>query len=146
VATAFVKEDFRLLGPTVLKSWVAYLPPPLAPPVYRWHSRRKPRHKLLNLPISNVAARRERGSIGGATVSGIYSVGPLLAGCMMNITVWSYVDQFNISVLTHDRTLDDPHEATDAIIHAFADIRRAAGLSAELTEVGTAMAQASAAS
>jgi hypothetical protein len=54
----------------------------------------------------------------------------------MNIAVWNYVDQLNISVLTDDRTLDDPHEASDAIIHASADIRRAAGLSVELTEVG----------
>ena len=48
-------------------------------------------------------------------------------------------------MLTDDRTLDDPHEATDAMIHALAQIRSAAGLSAELTEVGTAMAPANAA-
>ena len=43
-----------------------------------------------------------------------------------------------------DATLDDPHEATDAMIRAFAEIRGAAGFSAELTPVGTAMAQAGA--
>ena len=43
----------------------------------------------------------------------------------MNITVWSYVDQLAISVITDDRTLDDPHEATDAIIEAFSEIREA---------------------
>ncbi len=30
----------------------------------------------------------------------------------MNITVWSYVDQLNISVLADDQTLEDTHEAT----------------------------------
>jgi hypothetical protein len=100
--------------------------------------------KMMNLLISNVPGPRERGNTGGATVSEIYSVGPLLAGSGMNITVWSYVDQLNISVLTDDVTLDDPHEATDAIVQAFIELRTAAGLPVELTEVLTAMAPASA--
>jgi diacylglycerol O-acyltransferase / wax synthase len=85
---------------------------------------------------------RERGRVGGATVGEWYSVGPLVAGSAMNITVWSYVDQVNISVLTDDQTLKDPHEVTDAMIDAFAEIRGAAGFSGELTKVDTAMAQA----
>ena len=44
-------------------------------------------------------------------------------------------------MLTDDLTLDDPHEATDEMIHAFSEIRGAAGLSGDLTEVETAMAQ-----
>ena len=63
----------------------------------------------------------------------IYSVGPLTAGSGLNITVWSYVDQLNISVLSDGSTLKDPHELTDAMITAFIEIRRAAGLSEELT-------------
>ena len=97
----------------------------------------------MNLLISNVPGPRQRGSTGGATVSEIYSVGPLLAGSGMNITVWSYVDQLNISVLIDDVTLDDPHEATEAMVQAFTELRAAAGLPAELTEVLTAMAPAS---
>ncbi len=46
----------------------------------------------------------------------------------MNITVWSYVDQLNISVLADDRTLNDPHEATDAMVDAFVELRGACGL------------------
>ena len=46
------------------------------------------------------------------------------------------------SVLTDDLTLDDPHEATDATVHAFTEIRSASGLSSELTPVHTAMAPA----
>ena len=98
----------------------------------------------MNLPISNVPGPRERGGLGGATISEIYSVGTLFAGCGINVTVWSYVDQVNISVLTDDLTLDDPHEATDAMVHAFAEIHSAAGLSSELTPVDTAMAPATA--
>ena len=115
-----------------------------APPVLSWLGRRNARNKLFNVPISNVPGPRERGRFAGATVSEIYSVGPLVAACGVNITVWSYVDQLNISVIADDRTLGDPHEATDAMIHAFREIRTTAGLSGELATVGTAMPQATA--
>ena len=96
---------------------------------------------MLNLPISNVPGPREPGRVGGALVTEIYSVGPLTAGSGLNITVWSYVDQLNISVLSDGATLQDPHELTDAMIEAFVEIRRAAGLSEELTVIEKAMAQ-----
>jgi diacylglycerol O-acyltransferase len=139
------KEDFHLLGPRVTTEWAAYLPPGVAKPAFRWLSKREAQTKVMNLPISNVAGPRERGRLGGATISEIYSVGPLFAGSGINITVWSYVEQLNISVLTDDVTLDDPHEATDAMVRAFIELRSAAGLSGQLTEVSTAMAPARAA-
>jgi diacylglycerol O-acyltransferase / wax synthase len=142
VATSIAKEDFHLMGPEVVSQWAGYLPPSVSQAVFRWLASREAQSKLMNLPISNVPGPRERGRIGGATLSEIYSVGPLMPGSGINITVWSYVDQLNVSVLTDDLTLDDPHEATDAIIHAFAEIRSAAGFSGDLTEVKTAMPQA----
>ena len=81
----------------------------------------------------------------GRRLTEIYSVEPVVAGSGLNITVWSYVDQLAISVLTDDRTLHDPHEATDAMIEAFTEIRHAAGLSADLTPVSAAMPLAAAA-
>jgi hypothetical protein len=91
-----------------------------------------------------VAGPREQGHIEGGRISEIYSVGPVVTGSGMNITVWSYVDQLAISVLTDDRTLEDPHEATDAMLEAFAEIRRSAGLSSDLTPVGEALPLAAA--
>jgi diacylglycerol O-acyltransferase / wax synthase len=129
----------------VIASWAAYLPPAVGPFLFRWLSKRDAQNKILNLPISSVPGPRKRGCVGGATIGEWYSVGPLVAGSGMNITVWSYVDQVNISVLTDDQTLKDPHEATDAMINAFAEIRSAAGFSGELTTVDTAMPRASAA-
>lgn len=139
VATGMAKEDFHLLGPEVVSQWAAYLPPSLGPPVFKWLSKRDVQTKLLNLPISNVPGPRERGRIGGASVTEIYSVGPLMAGSGLNITVWSYVDQLNISVLTDALTLEDPHEATDAMLRSFSEIRAAAGISGDLTVVESAM-------
>jgi diacylglycerol O-acyltransferase / wax synthase len=145
VSTAIAKENNQLLGPTLLPAWLSYLPPSLAPGVFRRQARRVESASVMNLTISNVPGPRERGHIEGATISEIYSVGPIVAGSGLNITVWSYVDQLAISVLTDDLTLDDPHEATDAMIEAFIEMRSAAGLSADLTPVGTAMPLAAAA-
>ncbi len=145
MGTTIAKENHQLLGPTVLPAWLSYLPPALAPGMFRSQAKRVESASVMNLVISNVPGPRERGDIEGATVSEIYSVGPVVTGCGMNITVWSYVDQLAISVLTDDLTLDDPHEATDAMIDAFIEIRSAAGLSTDLTPVGSAMPLAAAA-
>ena len=141
-SSGVAKENYQLLGPELPGRWAAYLPPPLAPFAFRRVAASNTQNKLFNIPISNVPGPRERGSISGAPMSEIYSVGPVMAGAGINITVWSYVDQLNISVLADDITVDDPHEVTDAMIRAFTEIRTAAGLSAELTEVESAMAQA----
>jgi diacylglycerol O-acyltransferase len=145
LSTGIAKENFHLLGPTVIASWLAYLPPAVAPAAFSFQSKRVDSSAIMNLTVSNVPGPKELGCIGGATISEIYSVGPLVAGSGMNITVWSYVDQLNISVLTDDLTCDDPHEATDAMIRSFAEIRSAAGFVGNLTKVETAMPVASAA-
>ena len=72
-------------------------------------------------------------------MSEIYSTGVLSPGAPVNITVWSYVDQMGFAVLTDDQTFGDVHEATDALVRAFVEIRRAAGLSEDLAVVETAM-------
>ncbi len=136
------KESHQLLGPELISRWAAYWPPRATEAMFRWLSSRDGQNKVLNLNISNVPGPRERGRVGGALVTEIYSVGPLTAGSGLNITVWSYVDQLNISVLTDGATVDDPHEVTAAMIADFVEIRRAAGLSEELTVVPEAMAQA----
>ncbi|AGB24782.1 Diacylglycerol O-acyltransferase [Mycobacterium sp. JS623] len=143
VAANRAKEDNELFGPHLHGEMMEYLPPPLTPALFRWQSKRAARNKIMNVAVSNVPGPRQRGHIGGAPVSEIYSVGVLSAGSAFNMTVWSYVDQLDIAVLSDDRTFKDTHEATDAMIHAFGEIRRACGLS-EATAVGTAMAPATA--
>lgn len=138
-STAIAKENNHLLGPTLIPSWLSYLPPAVTPRIFRMQARRVQSASVMNLTISNVPGPRARGFVEGATVDEIYSVGPIVAGSGMNITVWSYVDQLSISVLTDDRTLDDPHEATDALIESFVEIRQAAGLPGDLTPVETAL-------
>jgi WS/DGAT/MGAT family acyltransferase len=141
-AATLAKESHELIGPELISRWSAYLPPAGAESLFKWLAGRDGQNKVLNLNISNVPGPRERGRVGGALVTEIYSVGPLTAGSGLNITVWSYVDQLNISVLSDDVTVDDPHEVTSAMVTEFTEIRRAAGLSDKLTVVDTAMAPA----
>jgi hypothetical protein len=123
MASRNAKENFRLSGPTLLASWLEYLPPPLSPAMFRWQSRRLNSGTVMNLTVSNVPGPRETRSVDGAEITEIYSVGPLAAASGMNVTVWSYIDQLNISVLTDDITVDDPHEMTDAMIGSFREIQ-----------------------
>lgn len=127
-AAASAKESFQLLGPELVSRWSSYFPPAPAEALFTKLANKDGQNKVMNIPISNVPGPRERGRVGGALVTEIYSVGPLTAGSGLNITVWSYVDQLSISVLSDTATVDDPHEVTDAMVAAFEEIRAAAGL------------------
>jgi diacylglycerol O-acyltransferase len=139
-AAVDAKDTHNLLGPELVSRWSAYFPPAPAERLFHWLAEKDGQNKVLNIPISNVPGPREPGRVGGALVTEIYSVGPLTTGSGLNITVWSYVDQLNISVLSDGATLEDPHELTDAMIEAFLEIRRAAGISGELTVLENVMA------
>jgi diacylglycerol O-acyltransferase len=130
------KENARLLGHELVSRWSSYAPPALTEWGFRRIATSDSPNKLINVPISNVPGPRQFGRIAGAPLAQIYSVGPLTFGVGVNITVWSYVDQLNISVLADDATFADPHEVTDAMVEAFSLIRQAAGLPAEIRAVG----------
>jgi len=134
------KESNYLIGPEVVSRWSDYMPPAGMEALFRWLSKIDGQNKVLNLNISNVPGPREYGRVGGALVTELYSVGPVTTASGLNITVWSYVDQLNISVLSDRQSVDDAHEVTRAMLDEFVEIRRAAGLSEKLTIVEKAMA------
>jgi diacylglycerol O-acyltransferase / wax synthase len=127
-ATAIAKESQQLFDQELYGRVMGYVPPAVSTPVLRWIAEHDTDRRLMNIPISNVAGPRKHGHFDGVRVDQIYSVGPLAPGCGINITVWSYVDQLNISVIADDLTLKDTSEATDALVDAFAEIRCACGL------------------
>ncbi|MFN8101184.1 MAG: wax ester/triacylglycerol synthase family O-acyltransferase [Mycobacterium sp.] len=136
------KETNLLIGPELVSRWSNYMPPAGVEALFKRLSLKDGQNKVLNLNISNVPGPREYGRVGGALVTEIYSVGPLTAGSGINITVWSYVDQLNISVITDLESVHDAHEITSAMVDELVEIRRAAGLSEKLTVVEKAMAPA----
>jgi diacylglycerol O-acyltransferase / wax synthase len=143
LSVTVAKETDRLRGPELLDRWTNYLPPAMAEALFHWLANRDEQKLLYNVAVSNVPGPRQRVSLGGVPVTEFYSVGPVFAGCGLNITVWSFVDQVNISVLADRQTVGDLHEVTDAMVTAFGQIRTAAGLSPVPNEVGTAMPRVS---
>jgi diacylglycerol O-acyltransferase / wax synthase len=134
-AAAYAKEDHELLGPTLQGRVMQYLPPPLAPSLFRRKSL-SARNKVMNVAVSTVPGPRARGTICGAPVCEIYSVGILSSGSALNVTAWSYVDRVDIAALSDDRTFADLDEMSDAMVHAFGELRHAAGLGEPQNESG----------
>jgi diacylglycerol O-acyltransferase len=132
VGATIGKENTALLGSDLVSRWASYAPPRTTEWLFRRIATSGP-NKLVNVPVSNVPGPRHAGRIAGAPLAQFLSVGPLTFGVGVNITVWSYVDQLNISVLADDVTFEDPHEVTDAMVDAFSLIREAAGRPAEVT-------------
>ena len=98
------------LGLDMLQSWVEYTPPLPFMGFMRAYSRMRAadRHRApFNVVVSNVPGPREPVFVGGARLTDLYSVGPILEGIGLNITVWSYLDRLNFSALACPDTLPD---------------------------------------
>jgi diacylglycerol O-acyltransferase / wax synthase len=126
-AAIAAKRLHTIQGPELWTRWFDYMPPGLARMLSGWMARTDTHNKMQNLVVSNVRGPRELVTVAGTQIAEFYSVGPLVAGSGLNITVWSYANQLNISVLADAATLTDAHEVTEAMIREFAQISAAAG-------------------
>jgi diacylglycerol O-acyltransferase len=60
-----------------------------------------------NVVVSNVPGPREPLKLGELKLERWFSIGQIAHGAALNVTVWSYVDQFNLSILSDPRVLRD---------------------------------------
>ena len=123
--TSAAKEMHNLLGADMLADWSEYTPPK----PYSWFMRQYGRFRLaerhrppINLVVSNVPGPRDPLYVAGARMEGIYSVGPILEGIGLNVTVWSYCDQMNVGVLACREHIGEPHEITGGMADALAEL------------------------
>ncbi|MEO6205794.1 MAG: wax ester/triacylglycerol synthase family O-acyltransferase [Mycobacteriales bacterium] len=110
VVTAQAKVVQETLGLGMLEDWVQYTPPAVFSAFMRGYSRwnAADRHRApFNVVVSNVAGPREPVHVGRARLTDLYSVGPILEGIGLNITVWSYLDRLNFAALACPDTLPD---------------------------------------
>jgi hypothetical protein len=113
LVTQQAKVVQEALGLQMLQDWVQYTPPGPFTAFMRLYSRFRgaDRHPApFNVVVSNVPGPREPVSVGGARLTDLYSVGPILEGIGLNITVWSYLDRLNFSALACPDTLPDLDE------------------------------------
>lgn len=126
--TSEAKIVQTLFGEETLADWVQYTPPK----PYAWFMRQYSRLRIadhhpppINLVVSNVPGPREPLFAGGARLVELYSVGPILEGIGVNVTVWSYLDQLYVGLLGCRETLPDAdsivegmHAALDELVEA----------------------------
>ena len=97
------------LGASVAE-WTQFTPPGAVRALIRSYSRHggaRFHAAPFSAIVSNVPGPRERMKIGGAYLADLFSVGPLVEGIGLNVTVWSYVDRMNFSLLACPDLLPD---------------------------------------
>jgi WS/DGAT/MGAT family acyltransferase len=86
-----------------------------------------------NVVVSNVPGPRAPLRLGQLKLAEWYSIGQIAHGASLNVTVWSYVDQFNLSVLADPKVLDDAWQFVDRFDACLAQLEAAAGSAAHAT-------------
>ena len=119
------------LGLDMLQDWVQYTPPLPFTAFMRTYSRLRAadRHRApFNVVVSNVPGPRETVTVGGARLTDLYSVGPILEGIGLNITVWSYCDRMAFSAIACPDSFDDLPGLVGFLEPALSELRAAAAV------------------
>ena len=114
---------------STLGDWVQYTPPR----PYAWFMRQYSRMHLadrhpppINLVVSNVPGPAAPLYAAGAELRELYSVGPVLEGIGLNITVWSYLDHYFVGLLACKDAVTEPTRITCGMRDALAELATAA--------------------
>ncbi len=126
-STRVAKQELQVIGIGTFSRLMHFMPPFLA----LWKTRRKQRLRKADRPnfkpmtnaiISNVPGPREQFSGNYGTLVDIYSMGPLIEACGLNITVWSYAGNMNISLMGCKKAIPDIERVGDAMIVAMTEL------------------------
>jgi WS/DGAT/MGAT family acyltransferase len=120
-STIAAKSLHRALGDDFLLDLVGAVPPAAITVAVNAYSTM--RLDRLHPPIFNVLVSNVRGSpvpaySAGARLVATYPIGPLLAGCGLNITVLSYVDRVDVGLVACPDVVDDVWQVADAMPRA----------------------------
>jgi len=137
--TAAAKRFNTLLGTDMLADWSELFPPK----PYAWFMRQYSRLALanrhnppINLVVSNVPGPRDPLYISGAELSAFYSVGPVVEGVGLNVTVWSYQDAVHVAALGCREHWSDLHVVTEGMVAALAELVARSGVESEESQAG----------
>jgi len=129
-ATSLGKQELDLLGRTTFIQLMQFIPPLFS----LWKTNLKQRLRrpekqhyrpMTNVIISNVKGPVERISGNYGTLVDIYSMGPLIEGCGLNITVWSYAGNLNFSLMGCKKAVPDIDRLADGLLHAMVELQQA---------------------
>ncbi len=122
------KEVHNALGAEMLADWTELTPPRPFAAFMRFYSRRELASRFrppINVVISNVPGPRTPLEIAGARLASIYSMGPILEGIGLNITVWSYTGSLNFGIVSCRELMPDLWRLTDYIHDALEELKKA---------------------
>lgn len=127
-ATRLGKQELDLLGRTTFIQLMHYLPPLFS----LWKTNFKQRQRkperasyrpMTNVIISNVPGPAEKISGNYGELLDIYSMGPLVEGCGLNITVWSYAGNLNFSLMGCKKAVPDIDRLADGLFDAMVGLQ-----------------------
>jgi WS/DGAT/MGAT family acyltransferase len=122
LASQRAKRRFQDARGAHLADWLELFPPFLSRAVFsRLPTRlmRAGRPPQANVIVSSVPGARERLYYGETPLAEFYSVGPLLEGIGLNVTVWSYGDALSVAVLADRDLVRDAWEVVEDLRAAF---------------------------
>jgi diacylglycerol O-acyltransferase len=128
-ATQLGKQELDLMGRDTFVRLMHFLPPLFS----LWKTNLKQRRRtaeradyrpMTNVIVSNVQGPAERLSGNYGTLVDLYSMGPLVEGCGLNITVWSYAGNLNFSLMGCKKAVPDIDRLADGLFDALASLRQ----------------------
>jgi diacylglycerol O-acyltransferase len=126
------KQAQRELGLSTMLDWSEFVPPlpyrSMMRGFYATHLA-DVMPAPANAIVSNVPGPRAPLYIGDTRLRAMYSVGPLVEGMGLNVTVWSYAGQLTFSVLADRDALPDAHVITRAVAPALSALEERIGRS-----------------
>ena len=127
-STKVAKQELQLMGKDTFVQLMDFLPPAFS----IWKSNRKQRQRkadnpnyrpMTNVIISNVSGPREGLSGNYGELLDIYSMGPLVEGCGLNITVWSYAGNLNFSIMGCKKAVPDIEHLADGLVRGMSELQ-----------------------
>jgi diacylglycerol O-acyltransferase / wax synthase len=122
--TSAAADLWGAIGAELLQDWTQFAVPAVAAQAFRFYSgsRLSARHRpLANLMISNLPGPSAPLYVAGARLEAMYSIGSVLAGQALNITVASYEDCMHVGIVAArdtvpalDGLVSELHDALDA--------------------------------
>lgn len=128
-STKGAKDEHNAVGAETLIRWAEYAPPNtfnLASRLYSSLSLASRHRPIHNAIISNVPGPPFPLYFGGAEMVATYPMGPVMEGCGLNITVFSYQDQVDIGFMVCRELIPDVWAMADDVDTAMAELLAAA--------------------
>ena len=142
--TKIAKVELDAVGADLLQDWAEVVSPHAFNLAVRLYSRTSLSEVALahNVIVSNVPGPRFPLYIAGAKIDAIYPIGPVFAGCGLNITLFSYADSVDFGLFVDRDLVPDVWDLAALFPAAVAELKAAAGIAAAAPNVTSVAAAA----